>query len=62
MLEPGWVSANHERFNVFHVHFGFDAVGPDALDAVVDELRSHRKPLDDSVAPSVIAERSTSKS
>jgi len=29
MLEPGWVSANHDKFDVFHVHFGFDAIGPD---------------------------------
>jgi len=45
MLEPGWVSANHDRFDVFHVHFGFDAVGPDVLETVVHELKVHRKPL-----------------
>ena len=38
MLEPGWVSGNHDRFDVFHVHFGFDAVGPDVLTDVMHEL------------------------
>jgi hypothetical protein len=45
MLEPGWVSANHARFDVFHVHFGFDAIGPDVLTAVMQELKEHSTPL-----------------
>lgn len=45
MLEPGWVSDNHDRFDVFHVHFGFDAIGPDALADVMQELKEHDKPL-----------------
>jgi len=45
MLEPGWVSNNHDRFDVFHVHFGFDAIGPDVLAAVLQELKEHGKPL-----------------
>jgi hypothetical protein len=45
MLEPGWVTANHHRFDVFHVHFGFDAVAPDVLDSVLQELKMHDKPL-----------------
>jgi hypothetical protein len=45
MLEPGWVTANHHRFDVFHVHFGFDAVRPDVLEAVLLELKMHDKPL-----------------
>jgi glycosyltransferase involved in cell wall biosynthesis len=45
MLEPGWVTDNHDRFDVFHVHFGFDAIAPDQLREVVDELERHRKPL-----------------
>lgn len=45
MLEPGWVSANHEHFDVFHVHFGFDALGVDALTAVMQELKTHDKPF-----------------
>ncbi|MCV7282180.1 glycosyltransferase family 1 protein [Mycolicibacterium flavescens] len=45
MLEPGWVTANHHRFDVFHVHFGFDAVGADVLTAVVQGLKAFDKPL-----------------
>lgn len=45
MLEPGWVNRNHDRFDVFHVHFGFDAIGPDILTGVVEELDNHGKPL-----------------
>ncbi|MGE2729603.1 glycosyltransferase family 1 protein [Mycolicibacterium vaccae] len=45
MLEPGWVSDNHHRFDVFHIHFGFDAVGADVLTAVTQELKSADKPL-----------------
>ncbi|MBV8785653.1 MAG: glycosyltransferase [Mycobacterium sp.] len=45
MLEPGWVSRNHAHFDVFHVHFGFDAIGPDVLAGVVQELQEHGKPL-----------------
>jgi hypothetical protein len=45
MLEPGWVSDNHRRFDVFHVHFGFDAVGPEVLADVAQELKMHDKPL-----------------
>jgi hypothetical protein len=45
MLEPGWVSDNHRRFDVFHIHFGFDSIGPDVLTEVVQELKVHDKPL-----------------
>jgi hypothetical protein len=45
MLEPGWVTANHHRFDVFHVHFGFDAVPPGVLGSVLHELKMHDKPL-----------------
>jgi hypothetical protein len=45
MLEPGWVSHNHHRFDVFHIHFGFDAIGPQVLTEVVQELKMHDKPL-----------------
>ncbi|ODQ99818.1 hypothetical protein BHQ21_24955 [Mycobacterium sherrisii] len=45
MLEPGWVSQNHDSFDVFHVHFGFDAIGPELLAGVVRELKAHGKPL-----------------
>lgn len=45
MLEPGWVSDNHDRFDVFHLHFGFDAIEPEALSGVTRELKAHGKPL-----------------
>jgi hypothetical protein len=45
MLEPGWVSDNHHRFDVFHIHFGFDAVGPEVLAEVMQELKVYDKPL-----------------
>jgi hypothetical protein len=45
MLEPGWVSDNHHRFDVFHIHFGFDAIGREVLSEVVHELKLHDKPL-----------------
>ncbi|ADT99832.1 glycosyltransferase [Mycolicibacterium gilvum] len=45
MLEPGWVGAHHDLFDVFHVHFGFDAVGADVLTGVVQELKACDKPL-----------------
>jgi hypothetical protein len=45
MLEPGWVSDNHQRFDVFQVHFGFDAISPEVLTDVVQELKMHDKPL-----------------
>lgn len=45
MLERGWVSGHHELFDVFHVHFGFDAIGPEVLNDVVRELQMRHKPL-----------------
>lgn len=45
MLRPDWVRANAHRFDVFHIHFGFDALGADDLAAVLDELDRQGKPL-----------------
>ncbi|MDT5189606.1 MAG: hypothetical protein QOG79_6478 [Mycobacterium sp.] len=45
MLESGWVTDHHHRFDLFHVHFGFDAVAPDVLGEVMHELKVHDKPL-----------------
>lgn len=45
MLEPGWVSAHHDQFDVFHLHFGFDAVSTRQLREVRRELTRHGKPL-----------------
>ncbi len=45
MLAADWVRAHHDTFDVFHVHFGFDARTPAELVALVDALASHGKPL-----------------
>ncbi|MFK8907544.1 glycosyltransferase family 1 protein [Streptomyces sp. YS-3] len=45
MLDPDWVSGHHKDFDVFHLHFGFDAQSPAQLSALVDALRRHGKPL-----------------
>jgi hypothetical protein len=45
MLEPGWVTDNHDRFDVCHIHFGFDAIGSEVLRDVVHELNMYDKPL-----------------
>jgi hypothetical protein len=45
MLEPSWIARNHRRFDVFHVHFGFDAIDTKVLRNVVHELGLRRKPL-----------------
>jgi len=45
MLEPGWVRQHRDAFEVFHVHFGFDAIGPEVLTQVVHELKAYDKPL-----------------
>jgi hypothetical protein len=45
MLDPGWIAANHSSFDVFHVHFGFDAMSPRELEAVGAALRAAGVPL-----------------
>ncbi|MEV7398088.1 glycosyltransferase family 1 protein [Aeromicrobium sp. NPDC092404] len=45
MLEPAWVREHHERFDLFHLHFGFDDVAPDQLGELVDTLRRAGKPF-----------------
>ena len=45
MLNPSWIEQHHNEFDVFHVHFGFDAIGPDALADVVQALKMYDKPL-----------------
>ena len=45
MLDPSWIEQHHDEFEVFHVHFGFDAVGPEVLSDVVQTLKMHNKPL-----------------
>jgi glycosyltransferase involved in cell wall biosynthesis len=43
MLSPAWIA--NADFDVFHLHFGFDACSPDDLTQVVTELRRRRKPF-----------------
>jgi hypothetical protein len=45
MLDPFWVAEHADEFDVFHVHFGFDALDPRDLSAVADALARHGKPL-----------------
>ncbi len=45
MLSPQWVRDNRHRFDVMHVHFGFESCTPDQLAAVVEELDRAGKPL-----------------
>jgi beta-1,4-mannosyltransferase len=45
MLDPEWVEANAERFDVFHVQFGYDGRHPEQLRELTGLLRAHRKPI-----------------
>ncbi len=45
MLQQGWVDAHADDFDIFHIHFGFDALSPQELGAIVESLRRHGKPL-----------------
>ncbi|MET0930263.1 MAG: glycosyltransferase [Aeromicrobium sp.] len=45
MLEAGWVADHADEFDVFHLHFGFDARTPRELQDVVDALRAAGRPL-----------------
>lgn len=45
MLDPDWIRAHREDFDLLHVHFGFDALTPEELAGVVGALRETGKPL-----------------
>ncbi|MFG2749516.1 glycosyltransferase family protein [Streptomyces xanthophaeus] len=45
MLDPDWVKDHRDDFDVFHLHFGFDAQSPAQLSQLVETLRLHGKPL-----------------
>jgi glycosyltransferase involved in cell wall biosynthesis len=45
MLDPDWIEANAATFDVFHVHFGFDAKTPAELEAICDALAAAGVPL-----------------
>lgn len=45
MLQPAWIDEHADDFDVFHLHFGFDALSPDKLQGVAGALHRHGKPL-----------------
>jgi glycosyltransferase involved in cell wall biosynthesis len=45
MLDAAWVDANAADFDVFHVHFGFDAKTPAELEAICGALEAAGVPL-----------------
>ncbi len=45
MLDPGWIDAHGAGLDVFHVHFGFDALAPRDLEQIVAALRRTATPL-----------------
>lgn len=45
LLSPHWIEANASTFDVFHVHFGFDALSTRDLTDVVAALSANGKPL-----------------
>jgi hypothetical protein len=45
MLESGWVREHQDEFDVFHLHFGFDARSPQQLSELMNELRKAGKPF-----------------
>lgn len=45
MLDVEWINGHAHEFDVFHLHFGFDAVPPAELQRIVAALRDNGKPL-----------------
>jgi glycosyltransferase involved in cell wall biosynthesis len=45
LLDPGWLAANADAFDLLHVHFGFEYYDPDRLREVCAALRRLGKPL-----------------
>lgn len=45
MLDAEWIAGNYGSFDVFHVHFGFDAKTPEELGAVAHSLQAADVPL-----------------
>lgn len=45
MLDPDWITAHRDTFDVFHVHFGFDAKTPEQLTDVAHALAAAGIPL-----------------
>ncbi|MFI5934205.1 hypothetical protein [Actinoplanes sp. NPDC051494] len=45
MLDAAWVAANHDRFDVMHVHFGTESYPAEHLRSLVRALRATGRPL-----------------
>ena len=45
MLDAGWIADNHDSFDIFHVHFGFDAKSPGELRDICAALDGAGIPL-----------------
>jgi glycosyltransferase involved in cell wall biosynthesis len=45
MLDPTWIARHGGDLDVFHLHFGFDALAPAELQLIVDALRHRGTPL-----------------
>jgi glycosyltransferase involved in cell wall biosynthesis len=45
MLDAAWIAANAADFDVFHIHFGFDAKTPAELEAICGALAAASAPL-----------------
>lgn len=45
MLDVEWINEHAHQFDVFHLHFGFDAVAPAELERIVSALHAHAKPF-----------------
>lgn len=45
MLDVEWINDHAQDFDVFHLHFGFDAVAPAELQDIADALHANGKPL-----------------
>jgi hypothetical protein len=44
-LDPAWLEDNADRFDLMHIHFGFEFYGDDRLAAVCDALGRTGRPL-----------------
>lgn len=44
-LEPAWLHAHHDRFDLLHLHFGYEHRSTSELRATVEALRAQGKPL-----------------
>jgi hypothetical protein len=45
MLDPLWISRHHREFDVFHIHFGFDAIAPALMKDILHELSVRHIPV-----------------